>query len=194
MDKKTKEKMAAWLGVYPESKHHYDTMRMYDFVREACLHGDTVSADDLTSMLKIQKKNWTESMIENFVDENILLIEHLMDFYDFCINGINPDEQDKTYHAESLEDFIESAGDLNYYEIYELNNAINGDAETLDFFKVEDDGKLRTVTYTVMDVAYTFNISKVRKMTRWLEDNYMDGLDAESWYGFKYAMERAKDN
>lgn len=88
---------------------------------------------------------------------------------------------------------MEAIGDLNYHEIYELVQAIEGNAETLTFFEVSDKKDTRTITYIVLNISFKFPLSDVNKLVSWLEDNYMDGLDADSWYGFQFAMERSKD-
>ena len=75
----------------------------------------------------------------------------------------------------------------------ELVMAINGQKAALNFFSVKDNGELRTVVYDVMDVAFEFKISDAEVFTEWIEDRYMERLDADSWYGFKDALERAKN-
>ena len=89
---------------------------------------------------------------------------------------------------------MEAVGDLNYHELYELVMAINGQNAALNFFSVEDKGEERTIVYDVMDVAFEFKISDAEVFTAWIEDRYMEGLDADSWYGFKDALERSKNH
>ena len=122
------------------------------------------------------------------------MIESLMRFYEFCVSNISIDEeQNEIWNADSLQDFMAAVGDLNYHEIYELVQAIEGNAEALTFFKVSEKENTRTIIYVVFNISFQFPLSDVDKLVSWLEDNYMDGFDADSWYGFQYAMERSKD-
>ena len=63
----------------------------------------------------------------------------------------------------------------------------------IELFSVKDNGELRTVVYDVVDVAFEFKISDAEFFTAWIENRYMESLDADSWYGFKDALKRAKN-
>lgn len=194
MKKDTLIKMNNWLSLYPDSTHPLDEQRFFDFVREACLHKDKITETDLKHSLTELHPEWSDTKIDQFIDEKTALIENLMDFYDFCISNVSiDDEQNEIWNADSLQDFMEAVGNLNYHEIYELVQAIEGNVETLTFFEVIDKEDTRTIIYVVLNISFKFSTSDVDKQVSWLEDNYMDGLDAESWYGFQYAMERNKD-
>lgn len=194
MKKDTLIKMNNWLSLYPDSTHPLDEQRFFDFVREACLHKDKITETDLKHSLTELHPEWSDTKIDQFIDEKNALIENLMDFYDFCISNVSiDDEQNEIWNADSLQDFMEAVGNLNYHEIYELVQAIEGNVETLTFFEVIDKEDTRTIIYVVLNISFKFSTSDVDKQVSWLEDNYMDGLDAESWYGFQYAMERNKD-
>lgn len=194
MKKDTLIKMNNWLSLYPDSTHPLDEQRFFDFVREACLHKDKITETDLKHSLTELHPEWSDTKIDRFIDEKTALIENLMDFYDFCISNVSiDDEQNEIWNADSLQDFMEAVGDLNYHEIYELVQAIEGNVEALTFFEVIDKEDTRTIIYVVLNISFKFSTSDVDKQVSWLEDNYMDGLDAESWYGFQYAMERNKD-
>lgn len=194
MNSETERKLAFWLSCHPESNHPLDRLRMYDFVREACLHEDNITDSAFHNMVVAAKPEWTEEVTERFVDDNIILIEHLMEFYNFCKDNIQVDEEDSVGRimVKSIEDFMEESGDLNYYELYELVMAIQGYKEALTYFSVDDKDDIRTIVYDIMNVGFEFQLSEVKSLTQWIEDNYMDGLDADSWYGFMDAMERNK--
>lgn len=194
MTKNTLIKMNDWLSLYPNSTHLLEEQRFFDFVREACLHKDEISETDLKRSLFEIHPEWSDTKVEHFIDEKVVIIENLMKFYEFCISNVSIDEeQNEIWSADTLQDFMEAIGDLNYYEIYELVQAIEGNAETLTFFEVSDKKDTRTIIYIVLNISFKFPLSDINKLVSWLEDNYMDGLDAESWYGFQFAMERSKD-
>ena len=194
MNKDTFIKMNNWLSLYPDSTHPLDELRFFDFVREACLHKDEISETDLKRSLIGLHPDWSDTKVDCFIDEKIVMIESLMRFYEFCVSNISIDEeQNEIWNADSLQDFMAAVGDLNYHEIYELVQAIEGNAEALTFFKVSEKENTRTIIYVVFNISFQFPLSDVDKLVSWLEDNYMDGFDADSWYGFQYAMERSKD-
>ena len=194
MTKETLIKMNNWLSLYPDSTHPLDEQRFFDFVREACLHKDKISETALKCALKEYHPEWSDTKVERFIDEKIVMIESLMKFYEFCISNVPIDEEQyEIWHTDSLQNFMAAVGDLNYHEIYELVQAIEGNVDALTFFEVSDQENTRTIVYVVLNISFDFPLSDVDKMVSWLEDNYMDGLDADSWYGFQYAMERSKD-
>ena len=194
MTKETLVKMNEWLSLYPDSTHPLDEQRFFDLVREACLHKDEISETELKRALIEIHPEWNDTKVGRFIDEKMMMIECLMGFYDFCISNVSIDEEEnEIWNTDSLQNFMEAVGDLNYHEIYELVQAIEGNADALTFFEVSDKGDTRTINYVVFNISFKFPLSDVDKLVAWLEDNYMDGLDADSWYGFQYAMEQSKD-
>lgn len=74
------------------------------------------------------------------------MIECLMGFYDFCISNVSIDEEEnEIWNTDSLQIFMEAVGDLNYHEIYELVQAIEGNVDVLTFFDVRDEENTRTI-------------------------------------------------
>lgn len=195
MNRETERKLVLWLSFHPESDHQLDRFRMYDFVREAGSHEDDITGSILKSMVIAAKPTWSEDMVNTFVEEYSIKIEQLLEFYDFCVESPIVEDEDNVnrLNVNSIEEFMQEIGDLNYHELYELVMAINGQNAALNFFSVEDKGEERTVVYDVMDVAFEFKISDAEVFTAWIEDRYMEGLDADSWYGFKEALERSKN-
>lgn len=196
MNRETERKLVLWLSFHPESDHQLDRFRMYDFVREAGSHEDDITDSILKSMVIAAKPTWSEDMVNTFVEEYSIKIEQLLEFYDFCVENPIVEDEDNVnrLNVNSIEEFMQEIGDLNYHELYELVMAINGQTAALNFFSVEDKGEERTVVYDVMDVAFEFKISDAEVFTTWIEDRYMEGLDADSWYGFKDALERSKNH
>lgn len=194
MNKVTLIKMNNWLSLYPDSTHPLDEQRFFDFVREASLHKDEISETELKRALIEFHPEWNDTKLERFIDEKIMMIECLMGFYDFCISNVSIDEEEnEIWNTDSLPIFMEAVGDLNYHEIYELVQAIEGNVDVLTFFDVRDEENTRTIIYVVLNISFKFPLSDVEKQVAWLEDNYMNGLDADSWYGFQYAMERSDE-
>lgn len=186
--------MNNWLSLYPDSTHPLDEQRFFDFVREASLHKDEISETELKRALIEFHPEWNDTKLERFIDEKIMMIECLMGFYDFCISNVSIDEEEnEIWNTDSLQIFMEAVGDLNYHEIYELVQAIEGNVDVLTFFDVRDEENTRTIIYVVLNISFKFPLSDVEKQVAWLEDNYMNGLDADSWYGFQYAMERSDE-
>lgn len=196
MNRETERKLVLWLSFHPESDHQLDRFRMYDFVREAGSHEDDITGSILKSMVIAAKPTWSEDMVNTFVEEYSIKIEQLLEFYDFCVENPIVEDEDNVnrLNVNSIEEFMQEIGDLNYHELYELVMAINGQNAALNFFSVEDKGEERTIVYDVMDVAFEFKISDAEVFTAWIEDRYMEGLDADSWYGFKDALERSKNH
>lgn len=194
MNKVTLIKMNNWLSLYPDSTHPLDEQRFFDFVREASLHKDEISETELKRALIEFHPEWNDTKLERFIDEKIMMIECLMGFYDFCISNVSIDEEEnEIWNTDSLQIFMEAVGDLNYHEIYELVQAIEGNVDVLTFFDVRDEENTRTIIYVVLNISFKFPLSDVEKQVAWLEDNYMNGLDVDSWYGFQYAMERSDE-
>lgn len=195
MDSKTREKMILWLSLYPDSSHPLDTNRFYDFVREACIHEDKIEEKDLSETLREAQPSWIDDKIKEFAYEKSRLIDHLIHFYNFCAERGTAGQTEKYIITHSKEEFMDEMGELDFHEIYELAQAIQGNTESLNFFSVSEDGHgIRTIVYLVCEIAYSFKKENASDFEQWLEKNYLDGLDAEAWYGFQNALERHKDD
>lgn len=194
MTEETRKKFVLWLSMYPDSSHPLDEARFYDFVRESCIRKDVISESDIISALKDIQPNWGKEKIEGIADQYVILIEQLQGFYDFFVENKQVETtKENEYVAKSIDNFVSAIFDLNYHEVYELVQALEGNGDILNFFTVKDNKDYRTVVYTVADIAFTFPISDVRKNVTWVEKNLMGGEEAEGWYAFQYAMERSKD-
>lgn len=79
--------------------------------------------------------------------------------------------------------------------IYDLWKAATGDAESLTFFTVEkvNGSEDILITYEPTNNAIRLTPKAAEYFPKWLEENLMDGMDGESWYGFQYALDKAKD-
>lgn len=190
MDKETKRKMVLWMEMHPDSTHPDDLNRLYDFVREACIHNDGITVEQLRSIAVATQPNWEESYLNQFVEDNIILINHLMEFYRFCANNelIEYSDTDNTISTTSIDDFFNECGYLNFHEIYDMSQAIIGHSEMLTFFSTKDIGGERIITYIIFDVSFKFKIKDSMSILKWIEKNYMEGMDPDSWYGYKCAL------
>ena len=93
--------------------------------------------------------------------------------------------------TKSFETFVESI-DMNYHEIYYLHQAVSRDLYVPSLFRVEkannsdDDLIIHEPTGTTLRLT-----GKARSyLPKWIEENLMEGEDAESYYGRKCAEEK----
>lgn len=102
---------------------------------------------------------------------------------DYITNMIRPAD---------FEEFLKTLGELDYHEIYDLAQALQGQSETLLFFKCDDDDKgNREITYPYYDASIVLTIEEAKDSLRYLENKYMEGMDADTWYGYRRSMEKA---
>lgn len=196
MHEETRAKMIRWLGRYPDSSHPIDTNRFFDAVREACIHNDSISYADICNILDVVQSGWSESRKSSFAEKKEIEIETLMSFYRFCIgdDGEEEEEEDATQDT-SFQSFYFSCFDLDFHEIFELACILDGQDTIEQFFSVEDIGNDKIkITYNITDATIELSSEERKTALVWLEDNVMDGLDADSWYGFKCALEKAKED
>lgn len=93
--------------------------------------------------------------------------------------------------TKNFETFVESI-DMNYHEIYYLYQAVSSGMSEPLLFCVEkannsdDDLIIHEATDTTLRLT-----RKARSyLPKWIEENLMEGMDAESYYGLKCAMEK----
>ena len=93
--------------------------------------------------------------------------------------------------TKNFETFVESI-DMNYHEIYYLYQAVSSGMSVPLLFRVEkannsdDDLIIHEATGTTLRL--TRNARSY--LPKWIEENLMEGMDAESYYGLKCAMEK----
>lgn len=196
MHEETKKKMIRWLGMYPDSLHPLDTNRFFDAVREACIHNDNISYADICNILDVAQSGWSETRKNTFAEKKEIEIEQLMSFYRFCIGAddIEKEEEEEIIVDTNFPNFYFSCFDLDHHEIFELACILDGQDTIQQFFSVEeiDNDKIK-ITYNITEISIELDSNERKTALMWLEDNIMDGLDADSWYGFKCALEKAKE-
>ena len=96
--------------------------------------------------------------------------------------------------TKDFRDFVDSI-DMNYHEIYEFYQASVGNTESISLFRVEPaNGSEDTmIVHEAMNIALRLTPNAVKFLPEWIESNPMDGMDAESFYGMKYAQERDEE-
>lgn len=86
--------------------------------------------------------------------------------------------------------------DLNWQEIYEFHSAAKGDKESLSIFSVEPaNGSDDTIIfYPPLQQALRLSPNAKQFLPEWIEENLMNGLDAETYWAIKNAEEKDKDD
>lgn len=110
-----------------------------------------------------------------------------------AVSALNIDSYvENLIRPDSFEEFIDNCGDLNYHEIYDLAQALQGNTESLVSFEstIDENGDVEIV-YPYYDASIGLTKEQASDSLRYLEVNYMDGMDAETWYGYRQAMEKA---
>ena len=94
--------------------------------------------------------------------------------------------------TKDFQTFIDSIFDMSYYEIYELYQAAIGNEESVTLYRVEPaNGSDDTlIIHEASNNALRLTPKAKEFLPQLVEDNLMEGFDAESFYGMKYAMER----
>ena len=94
--------------------------------------------------------------------------------------------------TKGFQTFVDSICDMNYHEIYELYQAASGNEESVTLYRVEPaNGSDDTLIIHEASNNVLRLTPKAKKFfPEWIESNLMGRLDAESFYGMKYAMER----
>lgn len=100
--------------------------------------------------------------------------------------------EDNLMHSK-FRDFLEDLGELNMHEVYDLAQALQGRTEALVFFKCREEGDRMEITYPYYDASTSVTKEEAALDLKYLEDKYMEGLDADSWYGYRQALEKALD-
>lgn len=94
--------------------------------------------------------------------------------------------------TKDFQTFVDSICDPNYHEIYELYQAASGNQDSVTLYRVEpaNGSKDILIIHEPSDSALRLTPKAKDYFPEWIESNLMEGLDPESFYGMKYAMER----
>lgn len=81
--------------------------------------------------------------------------------------------------------------DMSIHEKYELAGIINGKKNDLLFFIVSElDADTIKIYYPFYDASFVMNCKNRSDYMKIIEDKWFDGLDADTWYGYKQAMDK----
>ena len=96
--------------------------------------------------------------------------------------------------TKDFQGFVDSI-DMNYHEIYEFYQASVGNTESSSLFRVEPaNGSEDTmIVYEPTYNALRLTPDAAKFLPEWIESNLMEEMDAESFYGMKYAQERDEE-
>ncbi len=107
-----------------------------------------------------------------------------------AVAELNIEEYNENMIKTKFQDFIETLGELDIHEIYELAQVLKGNTQHLLFFNCKDIGDKMEISYPYYDASTTISKEESKIALKLLEEKYMDGLDVESWYGYRLALEK----
>lgn len=100
------------------------------------------------------------------------------------------------YFTKNFQNFIEACGVLNYHEVFELAQAAQGNTEVLSLFtrkKANGNSDDVIIGYKPTDAYLRMTPKQAVFFPKWIEKNLMENYDADSWYGFQYAIDHDND-
>lgn len=101
------------------------------------------------------------------------------------------EHHDSTSFKSDIDSFIESIVDVSRYELYDIAKALSSDSPSYDTVNVNiDNGGNITISHAYSGVSILIKKDDIASSLKHLEQKYMDGMDADSWLGFKEATEK----
>ena len=93
--------------------------------------------------------------------------------------------------TNSIQAFIDEIGELDRYELFDIAQVLAGENEAYATIRVKQmaDGAVE-LTHVFTDVSIRVNESEKKKYLKYIEDTYMQGMDADTWLGFEEALEK----
>lgn len=95
-------------------------------------------------------------------------------------------------YTKDFQTFIDNCGELNYHEIFELSQVAQGSDYVTSFFTREQasgDTQDIIITYKPTDAHLRLTPKQAAFFPKWIEAHLMENYDADSWYGFMYALD-----
>ena len=94
--------------------------------------------------------------------------------------------------TKDFNEFINSCFDLNYNEVYELHQLVSRQSDAATVFELlpTKGSEDILVKYVASDTLLRLTPKAREFFPKWMEENLMEGFDAESYWDFKYQMEK----
>lgn len=91
----------------------------------------------------------------------------------------------------SIQDFLNEIGEPDRYELFDIAYALVGNDAPYQTIRVniKDNGEIE-LTHVYTDASIGVKSNEVEKYLKYLEQNYMRGMDADSWLGYEEALEK----
>ena len=107
-----------------------------------------------------------------------------------AVAGLDLKEYNDNLIRSKFKEFLESIGEMDIHELYDLSQALQGKTQSLLFFKCKIDEDNLEITYPYYDASTKLTRDEAMAGLKYLEDKYMDGVDFESWYHYRLALEK----
>ena len=116
----------------------------------------------------------------------MLEMQKALDEYITKNNGITKIEKSRLQMA-----LIDEIGELDRYELFDIAQVLAGGNEAYSTIRVKQmaDGAVE-LTHVFTDATIRVNESEKKKYLKYIEDTYMQGMDADTWLGFEEALEK----
>ncbi|MCR9017510.1 hypothetical protein [Aquiflexum gelatinilyticum] len=135
---------------------------------------DYKKLDRLNNVRNYLIHGFDQSIDSNLLDELLSVIKYLIG-----------ESQESNMYA-----WLDGINLEGYEEIYSLYRTV-ADKEDFGIFNIEEIGNKILISVPHLDDVLELNSEEERKQfADLIETEYMDDMDAESWYGFKRAMEK----
>lgn len=125
-----------------------------------------------------QRRNQLIHGFDNLIDKNS--VEDLLNIVTYVIGDSKEVVMYNWLEGLDLED---------YEEVYQLHNTVRNKRDYGAFTYFEDNEIVIGCTYN-NEKLHLSNEQEAEQFLSLIEQEYMDDMDAESWYGFKKAMEK----
>ena len=111
-----------------------------------------------------------------------------------CESIANIDIDDYNEHrvkTNSIKAFIDEIGELDRYELFDIAQVLAGGNEAYSTIRVKQmaNGAVE-LTHAFTDATIRVCESDKKKYLKYIEDTYMQGMDADTWLGFEEALEK----
>ncbi len=113
-------------------------------------------------------------------------------FANLLINSITANlESPDIDSKKNIDEFLDSVNDVSKYEIYDIAKALSTGSAPFDTVSVNKDseGNL-TISHAYSGISYFIKKDALCFVLKHLEQKYMDGMDPDSWLGFREAIDK----